>query len=373
MHTTLFKTIALALLLAPLGMLPAQAGEGHDHGDTPASASANAPRRLPDGTVFLPKASQRQLGVRTVVASAASLPRTITLAGRVVMDPQAGGRVQPTIAGRIAPGSRGLPVLGQAVRKGELLATVQASASPIERANQVAQGAELAAQLELARKRAARLAQLEGTVAQKDQDAARAEVTSLEQRAAAVRASVAGTEALSAPVAGVVATSNVVAGQVVEPRELLFEIIDPARLAVEASAFDPALAGNIASASVAATDGGPGIALQFSGAGRSLREGAIPLQFRATGKAALPLAVHQPVTVIVQTRAQVQGFALPLSALVRNPSNQDMVWVHTQAETFAPRTVRFAALDGSRVAVLDGLQPGDRVVTQGAALVNQVR
>ena len=101
--------------------------------------------------------------------------------------------------------------------------------------------------------------------------------------------------------------------------------------------------------------------------------GAIPLQFRTTGKAALPLAVHQPVKVIVQTKALVQGVAVPASAVVKNPSNQDIVWVHTGAEVFSPRTVRSVALDGARVSVLDGLKSGDRVVTQGAALINQVR
>jgi cobalt-zinc-cadmium efflux system membrane fusion protein len=49
------------------------------------------------------------------------------------------------------------------------------------------------------------------------------------------------------------------------------------------------------------------------------------------------------------------------------------VWVHTGAELFAPRTVRLLPLDGNTVAVVDGLKAGDRVVTQGAPLVNQVR
>ena len=57
----------------------------------------------------------------------------------------------------------------------ETLAVVRASNAAIERANQVAQTAELKANLDLARKRVARLEQLEGTVAQKDIDAARAE------------------------------------------------------------------------------------------------------------------------------------------------------------------------------------------------------
>jgi cobalt-zinc-cadmium efflux system membrane fusion protein len=352
----------------------AQAGPGHDHGDESApAAGGNAPRRLADGDVFLPKASQRQLGVRTISVEEASLPTTVELTGRVVLDSNAGGKVQPTQAGRIEAGPRGLPQLGQAVRKGEVLAVVRASSSAIERANQQAQSAELNASLELARRRVDRLQQLEGTVPQKDIEAAQSDMVSLRQRAAAVAGSVSATEALVAPVSGVIAAASVVAGQVVDAREVLFEIVDPARMSVEASAFDAALSANIASASASAAPG-TNVPLQFVGAGSSLREGAIPLVFRTVpGKTALPLSIGQPVKVTVQTKSQVKGFAVPNGAVVKNTSNQDMVWVHTGAELFAPRTVRQLPLDGNTAAIVDGLKAGDRVVTQGAPLVNQVR
>ncbi len=352
----------------------AHAGPGHDHGDASApAAGGNAPRRLADGGVFLPKASQRQLGVRTIVVEEASLPTTVELTGRVVLDSNAGGKVQPTQAGRIEAGPRGLPQLGQAVRKGEVLAVVRASSSAIERANQQAQSAELNASLALARRRVERLQQLEGTVPQKDIEAAQSDVISLRQRAAAVAGSVSATEALRAPVSGVIAAASVVTGQVVNAGDLLFEIVDPARMSVEASAFDAALPANIASASASAAPGSS-VPLQFVGAGSSLREGAIPLVFRTVpGKPALPLSIGQPVKVTVQTQNRVQGFAVPNGAVVKNTSNQDMVWVHTGAEVFAPRTVRSLPLDGSTVAIVDGIKAGDRVVTQGASLVNQVR
>lgn len=366
---------AILCILAGLGLplAPAAiAGEGHDHGDSAPAASSNAPRRLPDGTVFLPKISQRQLAVRTVLTEEKLLPQSVELTGRVVMDANAGGRVQPTQPGRIEPGARGLPQLGQAVRKGELLAVVRASASAIERANQQAQTADLTAQLELARRRADRLGQLEGTVPQKDIEAAQADVKSLQQRAAAVGRSVSATESLLAPVSGVVSAANVVAGQVVDAREVLFEIVDPARLVVEAQAFDVALQGNIASAS-AMPSAGTSVPLRFMGAGRAQREGAIPLQFRTEGTQAVPLAVNQAVRVVVQTRATVKGVPVPVAALMKNPSNQDIVWVHTGAESFEARTVRTAPLDGATVSVVDGLKAGERVVVQGAGLVNQVR
>jgi cobalt-zinc-cadmium efflux system membrane fusion protein len=349
----------------------AYAGEGHDHGEAAPAATGNGPKRLPDGSVFLPKTSQRQLAVRTVLTEQKDLPQTVELSGKVIMDANAGGRVQPTQPGRIEAGSRGLPQLGQAVRKGEVLALVRASAGAIERANQQSQSAELSAQLEQARRRAARFAQLEGSVPQKDIEAAQADVQSLQARVAAVARSVSATEALVAPVSGVISLSNVVAGQVVDAREVLFEIVDPARLVVEALAYDLILVGNISSASVNA--GATAVPLRFMGAGRSQREGAIPLQFRTDGKQAVPFAVNQTVKVVVQTRATVKGVPVPSGAIVKSASNQDMVWVHTSAENFAARPVRFVPLDGANVSVVDGLKAGERVVTQGAALVNQVR
>lgn len=368
-----FLLAACTLIVSTTASFVAIAGPGHDHGEESVpAASGNAPKRQADGGVFLPKLSQRQLGIRTVAVEEASLPKAVELTGRVVADANAGGKVQPTQAGRIEAGPRGLPTLGQAVRKGEVLAVVRASTSAIERANQQSQSTELKSNLELAKKRLARLEQLEGTVPAKDIEAAKSDVSSLQQRSEAIGASLVALEALVAPVSGVIASSHVVAGQVVDAREVLFEIVDPSRLSVEASAFDAALVGNIASASIASTQGN--VALQFAGAGRTLREGAIPLLFRTKpGKGTLHLAVNQPVKVILQTKEVVKGFAVPTSAVVKNTSNQDMVWVHTGAETFVPRTVRVVPLSGSMMSVTNGLEAGDRVVSQGAPLVNQVR
>ena len=372
-----FLLAACALIIGATASFVAIAGPGHDHGEESVpAASGNAPKRQADGGVFLPKLSQRQLGIRTVAVEEASLPKAVELTGRVVADANAGGKVQPTQAGRIEAGPRGLPTLGQAVRKGEVLAVVRASSSAIERANQQSQSTELKSNLELANKRLARLEQLEGTVPAKDIEAAKLDVSSLQQRSAAIGASVVALEALVAPVSGVIAAANVVAGQVVDAREVLFEIVDPARLSVEASAFDAALLANIASAS-ASPSAGVSVPLTFIGAGRALREGAIPLLFRTAaakeGKVSVPLAVGQPVKVLVQTKEQVKGFAVPAGAVVKNASNQDMVWVHTSAEVFQPRTTRVVPLDGTTVSVVDGLKAGDRVVTQGAPLINQVR
>ena len=360
-----------ALAISVFAMPGARAGEGHDHGDAATPPSANGPQRQPDGSVFLPKPAQRQLGVRTLLTVADALPRSVELSAKVLMDPNAGGKVQALNAGRIEPGPRGLPTPGQVVRKGEVLAYVVSSAAPIERSNQAAQLAELRAAKSLVDKRVARLKELADTVPRKDIEAAESEATSLGERVAAVGGGLSSREALVAPVSGVIASASTVAGQVVDARELVFEIVDPSRLRIEALAFDAALAANIGGATLAV--GEQRVPLVFVGAARSMREQALPLAFRAQGAALNTLAVGQPVRVFVQTRDKVQGIAVPVASLLKNPANQTIVWVKTAPERFEPRTVTTEPLDGASVAVTSGLKAGDRVATHGATLINQIR
>ncbi|CAN7616331.1 efflux RND transporter periplasmic adaptor subunit [Variovorax sp. LjRoot290] len=344
---------------------------GHNHGESSPAASSNGPSRQPDGSVFLPKSAQRQLSVRTAVAKTEELARTVELAGKVTMDPNAGGKVQATTAGRVEPGPQGLPTAGQPVRKGEVLSYVVPSTAPLERSVQSAQLAELRSSRALAEKRLARLKELSDTVPRKEIEAAEAELASLGARASAVSAGLTGREALVAPVAGVIASSHVVAGQVVDARELIYDIVDPGRLSIEALSFDAELGANVGGATLAI--GNERVPLQFLGATRTLREQALPLSFTARGAALAKLAVGQPVKVYVQTRSKVEGIAVPAASLMKNPSNQTIVWVKTAPEKFEPRVVSALPLDGVSVAVTSGLKAGDRVATQGASLINQVR
>jgi len=364
----------LSALLVAAGLalaLPAGAGDGHDHGDGGPAANANGPQRQPDGSVFLPKPAQRQLGVRTAVAAQGELPRTTELTAKVMMDPNAGGKVQPTVAGRIEAGPRGLPAAGQRVRKGEVLAYVVPSTGQIERSVQTAQVAELRASRELARKRLARQRDLADTIPRKDIEATESEVASLEARIAALSSGLGSRDTLLAPISGVVATANVVNGQVVDAREVLFEIVDPVRLRVEALAFDTAIADDIGSATLALGD--KRLPLNFVGAARSLRDQALPLNFLVRDAKGVALAIGQPVRVFVQSRSSVKAIAVPAASIVRNPSNQNIVWIKTAPERYEPRVVLVEPLDGVSVAVTSGLKAGDRIVTTSATLINQIR
>ena len=263
-----------------------------------------------------------------------------------------------------------MPVLGQTVRKGELLAQLRPVLSSMERGSNLAQMAEIAAQLAIAERKVARYAQLEGAVPQATIDATRLERDALRQRRSALGSGLNQAEALRAPISGVVSAAHAVAGQVVDAKDVLFEVIDPARLSVEALAYDPLPAGGVTRASAAVPGGA--LDLAYVGSGRQLREQAQVLLFRVQpgGPA---VAVGQPLTVLATTAARVHGAAVPRSALVKTATGETAVWVHTAAERFVQRPVTAQALGALELAVTQGLAQGERVVTDGAALLAQVR
>lgn len=362
---------------SPALAAPGAHGPSGEHLDAPGAAvNASGLARLPDGSVNVPKLAQRRMAIRTVLAPETEAAATVEMPGRVVMDPNASGRVQAVHGGRIEPGPKGLPVAGQAVKRGDVLANVRHHAEPYALGAQQAQLSELRAQRKLAEQRAQRLEGLEGTVPRKEIDAARVEATSLAERERSIGGSLAAREALTAPISGVIARADLVVGQVVEPRDVLFEVVDPLRMLVEATTADASLAARVAGASL---QGMPDVALRLLGASRSMRDGLLPITFAVsasksgTALPSLPLAIGQPVTVVAQSKERIKGVVLPAQAVVRNPSNEPIVWIKSGAERFIPQPVQFRPLDASTVVVTQGLSADNRVVVQGAPLIAQIR
>lgn len=354
---------------------PGFADGDEDHSEKPKAAplasGGAAPVWLPDGSIFAPKPVQRLLGIRTILGEPGDIAKTVTLNGRIVADPNFSGRVQSSQAGRMAAPTGGFPALGAQVSKGQILAYIEPAAGSIEKGNQQAQLAELTSNLVLAEQRAQRMEQLVGSLPQKEIDAARAEAVSLKARKAAVAGSLFQREALRAPVAGVISQASVVAGQVVEAKEVLFEVIDPAKLRVEAMAYDHALSGQVASAS-SMTAARQALSLSFIGQGYQLREQALPMLF-AINPPTPVVSVGQAVEVFVQSRQTIRGIRVPQGSVVKSSNGEAIVWVHTSAERFVPKRVQVQAVDAGTVVVVAGLHDGDRVVTQGASLLSQIR
>ena len=355
---------------------PGAHGPNGEHLDAPASVNASGLMRLPDGSVNVPILAQRRLGVRTLMAVESEAATSVELPGRIVMDPNAGGYVQTVVGGLIEPGPEGLPVTGQTVKKGQVLAYVRHHAEPIAVANQRAALTELQSARSLAQKRVQRLKGLEGSIPRKEIETAQAELESLTARAKGIGASLEMREPLVAPISGVIARADAAAGRVAESRDVLFEVIDPTRVLVEATTADPALASHLGDASLL---GIAGIQLKFIGAARSLREGSLPLTFRAKAdaasdaSAALPLAIGQPVTVVATLAEKTKGFAIPAQAITRSPANEPVVWIKSGTERFIPQPIQFRPLDATTVVVIQGLGPENRIVVQGASLIAQIR
>lgn len=370
------KLIAAATLLGftTAFAAPGAHGPNGEHLDAPGAAiNASGLARLPDGSVNVPKLAQRRMAIRTVLAPESEAAATVEMPGRVVIDPNASGRVQAVHGGRIEPGPKGLPVAGQAVKRGDVLAYVRHHAEPYALGAQQAQLAELRAQRKLAEQRVQRLEGLEGTIPRKEIEAARTESASLAERERSIGASIAARETLVAPISGVIARADLAVGQVVEPRDVLFEVVDPARMLVEATTADATLATRVAGASIQEA---PDARLRLLGASRSLRDGVLPVTFAvmpAKPGAALPLAIGQPVTVVAQSRERIKGVVLPAQAVVRNPSNEPIVWIKSGAERFIPQPVQLRPLDANTVVVMQGLGADNRVVVQGAPLIAQIR
>ena len=357
--------------------VPAGAHEGHDHADAPAAplpaaAAGGRPARLADGSVFVPKPTQRLLELRTVRVEESDAPRSLRLAGELVGDPRASAVVQTLQGGRVAGEGGSWPVLGARVRRGQVLLRLTPSGSGSERASSAAEAARVEAELTQARADLARLEGLAGVVSRAEVETQRSRVASLIAQRTALRTSLStGGERLVAPIDGVIASIDARPGMVVSPGETLLTVIDPARMSVEALAFEPVAAGGILRASVALRDG-PALEARLAGVGAQTRGGAVPVRLDLVSVAP-GLVAGQPVTVFLERASSARGLLLPSAAVIRAPNGERIVFEKVAAERFVPRAVRIEQVSADRVVVLAGIAPQARIVVRGAHLVGQIR
>ncbi|MDF1791468.1 MAG: efflux RND transporter periplasmic adaptor subunit [Thalassobaculaceae bacterium] len=330
-------------------------------------------QRLPDGTIFLPKVTQRLLEVRTAFTCKGTVSTTRRLVGHVIANPTSSGLVQAEQDGRIEGGEFGFPVIGQRVEKGQLLGYLLPILSSKERAElqgEIALVRGKIAEQELAIARTRELPLLpfrDGRIL-----SMRIELSKLRAQRDALIDGLSARQPLTASASGVVARSEVRVGQVVEERQLLWEIADTSDLWIEADSFGSQT--NFATTgSTAETQDGQTMHLTLKGLGLST-DGAqsSPVQFRVDG---IPdgVRIGQQVVVNVRELAQIEGVMAPRSALVRRSNGEMTVWVAKGPEQYEPRKVKWTPA-GSHVAIIEaGVTEGVRVVVSGATLLSEVR
>lgn len=359
-----------ASLVAIAALAVNMMSESSARADTPAGA---APRdfaqRFADGALFVPKTTQHILAIRTQFTEERAHRRSIELPGRIIPSPNASGLVQASVGGRLSPPDGGFKPLGTAVKTGDVLAYVRPPLPLADATVQQQQARELDQQISLVARKVERLRTIEQVIAKSQLEDAELELRGLRTRRANLDRVQLQAEALVAPVDGIIASANAITGQMAEPNSVIFQIIDPSVLWIEALSYE-AHATNGAAKGLLAD--GRTLDLEYLGTGFADRNQAVPHQFAIKSNTA-GLRAGQFVTVLASTLEERRGIALPREAVLRGANGQSVVYDHTNAERFIIREVRVEPLDGTHLLVVAGLEPGRRIVTQGAELLNQIR
>ncbi len=389
------------------------------------AAQAAAPREEEEGRFieFL-KEQQWGVGFATEAAENGSLTTAIEVAGTVDAPPDGWAEVGAPIAGRVVPPPLGLPRPGETVRKGDLLATLApAPSSPEEAARADLAVSEAQARLARAESNVARAERLlhDQAISQRELEDARreAQVAGEARRAAAAAQSIAaggtsgasvsaGAWRLVAPIAGNLVDVRARPGASVAQGSLLFTILDARELWIRARVpeqdaarlrTDHAASFRIAGlddflplggaqdsdrstgdggASVGAgagggPDGGAGERAAGTGAtvivGRTIDPASRTVDVIYALRAPDPrLRVGGLVQVSIPAGPEFSGVVIPRAAII-DDDGRAVVYVQSDGEHFEERHVRTGARQGDRVAVVDGLAPGERIVTRGASMV----
>ena len=330
----------------------------------------------PDGSFLVPKSLQRLFEIRTAPAVAAELPVTVTLAGRIVPDRHVEADVEASLLGRIEAPSTGLPVLGDTVTKGQVLAYVIPAVGVVDRTQVRRQVAQLTTEIRVETENLEILKHFtfvpfrDGKVYQSEQ-----RIAGLRRERDALLPLLQTQEVLRASTDGVISVSTAILGAIVHPGDRIFQIVNPKALWIEALAPDPKVAESaqrVQSAS-AVTPEGRTLALTFIGTGLSLEQQSAPILFRIDNPPE-GLRVGRPVSVSVRSEDRTQrGLPVTRDALTIGPDGVQEVWEQTAPEVFEPHIVRTTDLDAQHVLIIDGLKEGAHVVTQGVRLLAQLQ
>lgn len=329
--------------------------------------------RQADGSVLMPMATQRQLGILTQMTQSATASRYIPLEAIVRSHPSGRAVVQPSSNGRFDAAATGVPVTGQHVKAGEVLGYIHYQDTAYELASQSSELISLRSEAEQIIRDIDRLKALGDLTPKQQLEQLQTQLKRLQQQEKLLQQSLEKPEVLLAPISGIIHNNSLSRGQWVEAGDTLFEIINPSHLMVEATTTDTQL---LTMLDTAVPENAPEVKLQFIGHAAKLQNGLISVFFQpvATNKpASVPLILGQPIQIRAKLKQQMQGIVLPAQAIVRNSANLPIVWIKLSAERFLPQQVQYSVLDPEQVLITQGLGADNRAVVQGTSLLNQVR
>ena len=388
----------LAILLAFLWLRPAKQ----------VATEAPAPTANTSTVKFLME-QQWLIRMKLAVAEEQTVARQITSTGRVIPSANSQALVAPPVSG-ILSGSN-LPRVGQRVVQGQTIAVIQQTATSAEQAQVRAATASLnlenarleadrrtaSGEVEAARvrldlttreaERARRLydrkafSERQLQAAEADLKAAKASYDAAVKRLEALGSSSAvaaagrgvgnanASHTVRAPLSGYVTKVNKAIGEQVNPGEAILEISNLETVWVEAPIFERDLSRLSGTAGATFTTAAyPD--QEFRGSVVNIgavidertRAASVIFQVPNDGRA---LRLGMQANVRLDAGESVTAMMIPTSAVLDNEGKK-IVYVLLSGEEFQRREVTLGDAYGDKVAVLSGLNKGERVVTQGA-------
>ena len=361
------------------------------------------------GTVKFLMEQQWLIRMKLALVEEQTVARQITATGRVVPAANRQAIIAPPVGGILAGAQ--IPRIGQRVGQGQIIAVLQQTATSAEQAQVRAAAASIGlenARLEADRRTAAGdVASARVRLDQATKEAARAErlyerkafserqlqAAEADLRAAKVAhdAAVKRVEALTssravaatrtnvgsanashvvrAPLSGYVTKVNKSLGEQVLPGEAILEISNLDTVWIEAPIFERDLnrlgGGAGATFTTAAYPG-----QEFRGSvvdigaviDERTRAATVVFQVANAGRA---LRIGMQANVRLDAGESVTAMMIPRSAVLDNEGKK-IIYVLLSGEEFQRREVTLGDDYGDKVAVLSGLEKGERVVTQGA-------
>jgi RND family efflux transporter MFP subunit len=352
------------------------------------AASAEQLSESKDETISFTKEQQWALDFGTQVTAEQSLRESLRVPAETL--PRTGGEaaIIAPIGGRLV-GEKTFAV-GTAVEKGtELASIVPPSGAVSDLASLQLAESEAKIALEQAqrdRARAERLLAAGAVPARRAEDTRAVEATAQARLQAAqtrlaqyaATRSADGTEAgvmrflIRAPISGIVAESSAISGANVELGKVLFRVVDTNALYVSGVVPESEFSKlrQLSGAEIEMPDSG-----QIRPANRLVAVGrlvdpetrTVPVTYEVDNRDHR-LAVNQTVFLRLLLTTVGRTSVVPEAAII-DDAGRPVVFVQKGGETFLRRPVKLGVRNGGMVQVLEGVNPGDRVVTKGAYLI----
>ena len=367
------------------GVLTHQLGPVDVFADARAAQAAHGGENQRDEGIAFTKEQQWKIDFATAEAVRGVVRESVAATGTIKAQPDGEALLAAPMAGLVRPAGS-FPHVGQAVKKGQVLAYfVPRLGGEIDHASLETAAARARIGLDQAQRGRERMEILfkEEAVAEKRLLEARANegIAAAEHDAARQRLGQLGDGgggiALHAPIDGVVADVSVAPGAFVAEGAPLIHIANTGKLWLEARVPESDI-GRLGTPSGAwfEADGYTGdFTIETGNNGKLVAVGGVvdavtrtvPVIFEfANPGRALPLGLT--VKVRLFAGGGHQGIVVPAGA-VQDESGTSVVYVQTGGESFARSIVQAGTRDGERIEIKAGLEPGQRIVSEGAYLI----